>query len=160
TPLTATWMLARVGALAVMWRVHFWHGRWGTLMLGALLMIGGFGIIVAAPNIATMLLGLTTFGIGQGVIYYAALYYALSVGAAAVDAGGKHEALIGVGYTIGPAAALAGIRVPAAIGIAGAGGVGIVIAVSTLTVLAAIPAIQPYRAACRQRPGSLSCVQE
>ena len=34
--------------------------------------------------------------------YYAALYYAMSVGRAKVDAGGTHEALIGGGYMFGP----------------------------------------------------------
>jgi hypothetical protein len=30
------------------------------------------------------------------------LYYAMAVGSAEVDAGGKHEAVIGLGYTAGP----------------------------------------------------------
>jgi hypothetical protein len=38
----------------------------------------------------------------MGLTYYAALYYALAVGHAEVDAGGNFEALIGLGYCVGP----------------------------------------------------------
>jgi hypothetical protein len=51
--------------------------------------------------------GLLLFGTGMAVIYTAAIYYALEVGKAEVDAGGKHEALIGIGYTVGPGVGLA-----------------------------------------------------
>ena len=43
----------------------------------------------------------------MGLTYYAALYYSLSVGHAAVDAGGAFEALIGFGYFAGPLIGLA-----------------------------------------------------
>ena len=39
-------------------------------------------------------------------IYTGAIYYAMAVGHSEVDAGGTHEALIGVGYTVGPACGL------------------------------------------------------
>ena len=42
------------------------------------------------------------FGVAQGVVYVGSLYYAMEVGASGVDAGGAHEGLIGVGYTLGP----------------------------------------------------------
>jgi hypothetical protein len=53
--------------------------------------------------------GLGLFGIGMGTIYCSALYYAMSVGKAEVDAGGKHEALIGLGYGAGPICGLVAI---------------------------------------------------
>lgn len=145
TPLAATWMIARVGALALMWQLHFWHGRWGTLLTGGTLAIGGFAIIVAAPNVTMLLFGLIAFGVGSGVIYYAALYYAMSVGAAAVDAGGTHEALIGVGYAVGPAAAVAGLRLPGMLGLTTPEGSGIVASVTLLVALSALPVVRPYR---------------
>ena len=49
-----------------------------------------------------MIVGLILFGSGMGVTYYAAIYYALAVGRAEVEAGGTHEALIGGGYMVGP----------------------------------------------------------
>jgi len=113
TPMTAIWMFARVAGIAVLWRLPFWHGRWGTLVVGGAGMAAGFTLIVAAPTVPLMMTGLALFGGAQGVTYFAAIYYAMSVGRAAVDAGGVHEALIGVGYTLGPVAVLAGLGVAA-----------------------------------------------
>ena len=58
---------------------------------------------------AVAIIGLILFGIGIASVYVGALYYAMEVGAAAVDEGGKHEALIGAGYTIGPLCGLAAV---------------------------------------------------
>lgn len=109
TPATATWMITRVIAIAVMWRLPFWHGRWGALLLGGAGLAVGFVMIIIAPNAAVLLAGLAIFGCAQGLVYFAALYYAMTVGRAAVDAGGMHEGLIGLGYAIGPALGLASI---------------------------------------------------
>jgi hypothetical protein len=143
TPATATWMLVRVVAIALMWRMAFWHGRWGTLLLGAMAMTGGFAAVVLAPNLLIMLIGLAVFGAGMAIIYYAALYYAMSVGRGAVDAGGTHEALIGAGYAIGPLASLIGAEL--------GGPQAIVTMVWLLLFIGAIPAIRPYLAARRLR---------
>jgi hypothetical protein len=93
----------------------------------------------------------------MGVVYYAALYYAMSVGRAEVDAGGTHEALIGVGYTIGPLASLGGLRAGAALRAAGwplwPGG-GVVAVVWGLIGIAGIGAWLPYRDARRLRRGN------
>jgi hypothetical protein len=57
-----------------------------------------------------MLIGaLAAFGTGHAIIYYASLYYAMTVGHAEVDAGGHFEALIGGGYVLGPMATLLGV---------------------------------------------------
>jgi hypothetical protein len=143
TPVTATWMIARVLAMVVLWRSEFWHGRWGTLVLGGATMTIGFGLIVLGPSIAVMLVGFALFGAGLGIIYHNALYYGMAVGRAEVDAGGAHEALIGAGYAAGPAAALLGTAIggPAAI-------VGICWG---LLALGATPAVRPYGAARRAR---------
>jgi MFS family permease len=109
TPLAATWMFARVGAIAIMWRMPGWHGRWGTLLAAGAGLALGFAAIVAAPSLAIILVALVLFGAAQGATYYAALYYAMSVGKAEVEAGGVHEALIGAGYAAGPAAGMLGL---------------------------------------------------
>lgn len=108
TPLTATWLMVRLGAVALLAHAAFWHGRWSSLFAGAALLAGGFALVVVAPSLWSVTVGLSLFGIGHGIIYYAALYYALRVGSSEVDAGGTHEALIGVGYVAGPGAAMAG----------------------------------------------------
>src|SRR5690606_37811744 len=87
----------------------FWHGRWGALLLGGAGLAVGFVMIIIAPNALVLLSGLAIFGGAQGLVYFAALYYAMTVGRGAVDAGGMHEGLIGLGYAIGPALGLASI---------------------------------------------------
>lgn len=144
TPASATWMVVRVVALVIMWRLPFWHGRWGALLLGAVTMIGGFGTVVLAPAVDVLLTGFVVYGVGMGVIYYAALYYGMAVGRGAVDAGGAHEALIGAGYGVGP---LAGIVAT----LFGGGGAAIVGIVWGIMALGAAPVVIPYRRARRRR---------
>ncbi|MEO0483650.1 MAG: hypothetical protein AAF138_08485 [Planctomycetota bacterium] len=116
-PAAATWMSSRLIVFAVMQRWHGWRHAPALPTIGALMLLAGFGLAVVAPSLGgtlpqpvpltLMLAGLAAFGAGMAVIYCAALYYAMEVGAAEVDAGGAHEALIGVGYAAGPLAGLA-----------------------------------------------------
>lgn len=151
TPVTATWMIVRVIVIALMWRLQFWHGRWGALLLGGVAMTIGFTLIVIAPTVLALLLGLVLLGTGQGVVYYAALYYAMTVGRAEVDAGGIHEALIGVGYAVGPLACLGGRLGPSALGLSISTDNATVAVVAGMMVFAVLPAIQPYVRALRHR---------
>jgi len=112
TAIASTWMASRVGGFFVFHRWPGWHGRWWPATVGGSLVFCGFGLCVMAPwiagrypgstGIACMIAGLALFGIGHALIYSAAIYYALEVGQSEVQAGGKHEALIGAGYTLGP----------------------------------------------------------
>ncbi len=152
TPATATWMFARVAVMALMWKLAFWRGKWEALLLSGAVFSLGFTLVVVAPSISLLLLGLVAFGAAQGIAYFAALYYAMSVGAASVESGGTHEGLIGVGYTAGPLAALAGIHLPSLVGLkALAGPTGIVVAVGGVAAAAVLPALYPYISARRLR---------
>ncbi|MEN0020018.1 MAG: hypothetical protein AAF747_03940 [Planctomycetota bacterium] len=128
TPVTSIWQIARVATFFVMQRWSGWHGRWATAVVGAGLLLGGFAIAlgstamtddaaggVQALPLTVLVIGLAALGVGMGAVYAAALYYAMAVGNAAVDAGGTHEGLVGIGYTAGPMCGLA------AVGLAGAG---------------------------------------
>lgn len=113
TPLAATWMVGRLATFLLLERWHGWHGRWYPAVAGIALLLAGFGTTVLSPkagpgaaSLALILIGLLGFGVGMATIYSAALYYAMEVGQAEVEAGGKHEALIGLGYTGGPACGL------------------------------------------------------
>jgi hypothetical protein len=142
----ALWMLARFVTLALMWRIAFWHGRWGTLAAGAAALLAGLGATMLASTLGGLVLGLLLFGVGAGLTYYAALYYALAVGHAAVDAGGTFEALIGVGYCLGPLLGLAGHAV------AGPGApTATVVLVALVMALAGAAAVRPYLEARRAR---------
>lgn len=153
TPTTSVWLLARIGIVVLLWRTHSWHGRASTLLLAASAMIGGFATMVLAGSMPTMILGLAAFGLGQGVVYYAALYYAMAVGHAEVDAGGTHEGLIGAGYAVGPGVAL--------LGSLAAGGAGIVAATWAVVAVAAVPAFRPLMGlAGRSRSGDSSSITD
>ncbi|MCH2145796.1 MAG: hypothetical protein MK082_11720, partial [Phycisphaerales bacterium] len=136
TPLTATWLLTRVLMVLAMSKIHFWHGRWGTLGLSGLLMLIGFGLITTGPGIGWVLLGLAMLGVGQGMTYYSAIYYVLALGNADVDAAGTHEGLIGVGYAAGPVAGLVAILF--------GGGAATGWVVIALFLITAWPAIAPW----------------
>ena len=136
TPLTATWLALRTLTAGILGVLAFWHGRWGTLLLGGGLLAGGFALVVGVPSLFAITTGLALFGIGHGIIYYAAIYYALRVGNAEVDAGGVHEALIGLGYVLGPLAGLGGHLL--------GGGGWTVLLLWSLLGLFAIPALLPW----------------
>ncbi len=102
TPIVSIWMLSRVVATALMWQFGSWHGKWSVLWIALLAMTLGFILILSAWGLLPLTIGLILLGGGMGITYYAALYYAMAVGQAEVDAGGKHEAFIGGGYMVGP----------------------------------------------------------
>ncbi|MBK9187368.1 MAG: hypothetical protein IPM33_00275 [Phycisphaerales bacterium] len=112
--LSAAWLLPRTLTFALLQQWQGWHGRWWHAGGGAVLLLGGFGATVLSAatvggraGLILMIAGLACFGVGLAVTYCGAIYYALEVGQSEVDAGGTHEALIGAGYTAGPAIGLA-----------------------------------------------------
>ena len=112
--LASSWLFARVITFGTLQRWHGWHGRWSTPIVGGTLVIVGFAGAVLGPSFGTgsialyaVLAGLFAFGAGMATIYTGAIYYAMEVGNAEVDSGGAHEALIGIGYTVGPLCGLA-----------------------------------------------------
>jgi MFS family permease len=100
--IASAWAISRLGVFLLMQRWHGWHGRWRTTIWAGGALAFGFALTVLATSVTMMIAGLAIFGVGVGGVYCAALYYAMEVGAAQVEAGGKHEALIGLGYTAGP----------------------------------------------------------
>ncbi len=102
TPITSAWMISRVFSFWLMGAWGGWHGRFITLVWPPIFLLAGMAIALLAPSAWALALGLALFGLGMGAIYASAFYYAMEVGAAGVDAGGRHEAFIGVGYALGP----------------------------------------------------------
>ncbi len=98
----------RVVIFLLLFLTHRWHGRIDVLLVTALAVPIGFFTVLFAPNPTVAGVGVVTMGLAEGVAYYAAIYYAMVVKNASVDAGGAHESLVGLGFTIGPAAGLLG----------------------------------------------------
>jgi hypothetical protein len=112
----SAWLIPRCLTFAALGFWPGWHGRWWPAIAGGGALLVGFAICVAstfAGNSALIVLlgGLALFGVGMGTIYSGAIYYAMEVGKAQVDAGGTHEALIGAGYTIGPMCGIIAVSV-------------------------------------------------
>ncbi|MBL8764331.1 MAG: hypothetical protein JNM07_08695 [Phycisphaerae bacterium] len=145
---TASWHLARVATFLAMQIWHGWQGRWESPVIGTLLLLGGFvGVILApevgvpeqrGPCLALLLISLIAFGTGAAAIYTAALYYVMETKTKKVDAGGSHEALIGVGYTTGPLCGLAAAAFEGQGGAAAGHGQWVVIAFVGIGALLAI----------------------
>jgi hypothetical protein len=91
-----------------MWRSTFWHGRWATLATAGAALAAGLALVLLATSLPTLIAGLLVYGTGMGLTYYQSLYYSMAIGQAAVDAGGNFEALIGVGYCVGPLLGIVG----------------------------------------------------
>lgn len=98
----------RLGTFAALAWYPGWHGLRLPIVLSAIGVPIGFAAIAFGGSLGVVLLGELAFGVLAGFSYYAALYYALVVQNASVDAGGDHEGLIGIGLVVGPAIGLIG----------------------------------------------------
>lgn len=116
TGLSSVLDVARVTAFVAMQFWTGWHGRVSALAVAMVPLPAGFFLALFGPNLPAAGLGEVLFGLSAGVIYYNALYYAMVVKNAAVDAGGTHEGLIGTGFAIGPAAGLVGLALASSLG--------------------------------------------
>ncbi len=112
------WMFARLFAFAVCWGWTGWHYRFRWLAGACLLMIICFFGFLMSQSIGLLLAAQVGFGLSIGLIYYSSLYYSMNVTKNQGSNAGLHEAMIGVGLFIGPAAGAAALYlVPTAIGI-------------------------------------------
>ena len=109
--LSAIMDLMRVASFAVLFSMTWWHGRRDLAIYSLVLLPISFFIMLLAPNTPTIIVGQIIFGLTAGLVYFAALYYGMVTQNAAVDAGGAHESLIGLGFAIGPMAGLIGLGI-------------------------------------------------
>jgi len=128
-----------------------WHNRGGPLALVIIGLPAGFFMALFGGGLATVLCGELLFGAAIGMTYYAALYYAMVVKNAAVDAGGSHESLIGAGFAAGPASGLVGDWLAPVVGGAI---VGRIVGVAPLVVVCAVGAAVSLVKVARARPAT------
>jgi hypothetical protein len=136
----------RVASFAVLGAWAGWQARRAPLVLASVLTPAGFALIIWGKGLAAVLAGELLFGVAAGVAYTAALYYALVVRNAAVDAGGAHEGLIGTGFAIGPLCGLAGTYLHGR-GLAPDAATAIVVAVAPVVIVCSLGALLPLRKA-------------
>jgi MFS family permease len=123
TIIASIWMTTRFFAFLILGATAWWHTRprlllWavaGMLVafLGVTLRIADFS---SAPSPVTeldrvlMIAWQVPLGLTMGMVYAASLYFGMVLSDGSTEQGGHHEAMIGLGQVIGPAAALAAER--------------------------------------------------
>ncbi len=140
----------RVLAFAVLGAWAGWHRRRSPIVAATLALPLGFALILFGASVPLVLLGEVLFGLSMGMIYYAALYYAMVVKNAAVEAGGAHEGLIGGGFALGP---LLGLLAAALARPTGSIALGLLVAVGPLYVLTALAAVRAMGGGARGGAG-------
>lgn len=108
TPVASILDAVRVVSFGVFGAYAGWHGKRLPLWLTLAALPAGFLLTLLGGSLPLVILGEIVFGTAAGFAYTAALYYALVSENASVDAGGAHEALIGIGIGLGPLSGLAG----------------------------------------------------
>lgn len=98
----------RLLTFALLGVVTTWHGKLSPLVFNAVGLPLAFAAVLFGPTLSIVILGEIVFGVLSGITYFAALYYAMVVKNASVDAGGAHEGLIGLGFSLGPGVGLIG----------------------------------------------------
>ena len=136
--LVSVWLVSRAVTMLVLERWQGWHGQPVQLIAGAAALFLGFAGCLAGPvlgSLPLLVLALAVFGVGMGTIYTAALYYVLEIDDHGANAGGSHEALIGIGYTVGPLIGLAASLAVEA-GLIGEAGFAPILVISAVVITA------------------------
>ncbi|RYZ01404.1 MAG: MFS transporter [Myxococcales bacterium] len=108
TPVNSLLDATRVLTFGALGALGGWHGKRAPMWLTMAALPVGFLCILMGNSLPLVILGEVIFGVAAGFAYTSALYYALVSENASVDAGGAHEALIGMGIGLGPLSGLAG----------------------------------------------------
>ena len=111
-----------------------WHNRRWPMAAVVVGQAAGFALACFGSTLAWVLAGELLFGLASGLIYYAALYYAMTIQRGGVKGGGGHEGLIGLGFAAGPGLAVLG-------GALGWGTAGALPAVAVLVVACSVGAL-------------------
>jgi predicted MFS family arabinose efflux permease len=104
------WCFVRFFAFIALWQWTGWHYRFRWLVTAYVLMVLSFAAILVVPNLAVVLAAQLVFGVTVGLMYYSSLFYAMDAHDAGSEHGGIHEAAIGLGNCIGPAAGAAALQ--------------------------------------------------
>ena len=103
------WGFVRIAVFVGLWRWDGWHYRFRWLAIAFGLLIVSFAAILIAPNLWAVLAAQLFFGAAIGLIYYSSLFYSMDASDTKSEHGGIHEAAIGVGNCLGPAAGAAAL---------------------------------------------------
>lgn len=98
----SAWMAARWAAFWALGVTTWWHTRPRVLLLATAVALAAFLGITLSGSLAGMIASQLVFGAAVGLIYCASLYFGMVLSDGSTEHGGYHEALIGLGMTLGP----------------------------------------------------------
>lgn len=143
TVLGSVWLFTRLAAFVLLAMSAWWHTRPRALLWAAVIMLVAFFGMTLRPtagqsptiDLIAMVGWQAVLGLALGMIYSASLYFGMVLSEGSTEHGGYHEALIGLGWILGPAAGAATqLFWPAQIWV-GIAAVGAVIALSVIVVV-------------------------
>lgn len=144
TAVASVWLFTRWAAFVGLALGTWWQTKPQLLIWAAVLMlVSYFGMTLPLTrghypiaDLIAMITWQAALGAALGVVYSASLYFGMALSEGSTEHGGYHEALIGVGWVLGPAAgALAQTLHPGEVW-AGIAAVGAVITLSVIVVMA------------------------
>ena len=143
TAVASVWLWARLASFVLLALGSWWHTRPRILLWAAVAMLVAFFGMTLPPthgrspaiDLTSMILWQIVLGGALGMIYSASLYFGMVLSEGSTEHGGYHEALIGLGWVLGPAAGVAAQQLRPGEVWAGIAAVGAVIALSVLVVL-------------------------
>lgn len=144
--------LARLGTFVLLGTWVRWRGEAWPLVAALFALPASFAMVLFGTNLLFVLAGELLFGAAAGLAYTAALYYALVVKNASVDAGGAHEGLIGLGFALGP---LAGLIAHGSQNLLGGYVTAMVLSTAPLMVVCTVFGLRPLRTAPRRASNSV-----
>lgn len=104
---------ARCITFVVLERWHGWHLRAWPLVFSAFALPVGVALALFGTTLPLFVFGEVILGIAMGFIYVGSIDYGMIVKNASVEGGGDHEAVVGLGFTLGPLLGLLGARLGA-----------------------------------------------
>jgi len=105
----AVWFLARLGTFFLLWQWGGWHYRFRWMLAAFIALIASYVVLLLGKSFGLLLAAQVVFGLATGLLYYASLFYSMDVGETQGEHGGIHEAAIGLGICLGPAAGAAAL---------------------------------------------------
>jgi hypothetical protein len=143
TAVASVWLFTRWAAFIVLAMGTWWHTRPRLLLWAAIAMLVAFFGMTLPPtqgrspgvDLACMIGWQAVLGAALGMIYSASLYFGMALSKGSTEHGGYHEALIGLGWVLGPGAGVVAERFRPGVMWVGVAAVGTVIALSVLVVL-------------------------
>ena len=143
TAVASVWLFTRWIAFIVLALGTWWHTRPRLLLWAAVAMLVAFFGMTLPPthgrhpalDLAFMIAWQAVLGAALGMIYSASLYFGMVLSEGSTEHGGYHEALIGLGWVLGPTAGVLAQHLRPTQPALAIAAVGAVIAASVLVVL-------------------------